>query len=324
MSRSFDRVCIRRAFARAASGYDAVAALQREVESRLLEQCDALGDAAPTLDVALHSLRSHLSRTPDAQARPPQRVLDLGCGPGRASTALALRWPLAQIVAVDIALPMLQLAQPRQAWWKPSAKRTARICADAAALPFADASADAIFSSLCLQWLDDLPAALAGFRRVLRHGGLLLFSTFGPDTLIELREAFADAGAGDPVSHFAPIQAVGDALQAAGFRDPVLHRDRFTLTYPEPRALMHELRALGAANARADRRRTLTGKMRMQRVFDAYEKLRRDGVLPSSWEVIYAQAFAPPPGQQMHVGSDNVVRIPADAIPIRRSHPSNP
>ena len=294
MTRHFDLHRIRRAFARAASGYDAVAALQREVETRLLDQCDALDGTTP------------------------QRVLDLGCGPGRASVALAARWPRAQVLSLDIALPMLRLMQPRSAWWKPSARRSARLCADAAALPFADASLDAIYSSLCLQWLDDLPATLAGFRRVLRPGGLLLFSTFGPETLNELREAFAAADAGDPVSHFAPIQAVGDALQAAGFRDPVLHRDRFTLTYPQPRALMHELRALGAANARADRRRTLTGKARMQRVFDAYETLRRNGVLPSSWEVIYAQAFAPPPGQPMHEGDDTVVRIPAGAIPIRR------
>ena len=294
MTRSFVLHRIRRAFARAASGYDAVAALQREVETRLLDQCDALDGTTP------------------------QRVLDLGCGPGRASVALAARWPRAQVLSLDIALPMLRLMQPRSAWWKPSARRSARLCADAAALPFADASLDAIYSSLCLQWLDDLPATLAGFRRVLRPGGLLLFSTFGPETLGELREAFAAADAGDPISHFAPIQAVGDALQAAGFRDPVLHRDRFTLTYPQPRALMHELRALGAANARADRRRTLTGKARMQRVFDAYETLRRDGVLPSSWEVIYAQAFAPPPGQPMHEGDDTVVRIPAGAIPIRR------
>ncbi len=294
MIRSLDLQRIRRAFARAAPGYDAVAALQREVESRLLDQCDA-------------------------QQQLPQRVLDLGCGPGRASAALAVRWPRAQVLSVDAALPMLRLAQPRSAWWKLSTRRPARICADVAALPFADASIDAIFSSLCLQWLDDLPAALAGFRRVLRPGGLLLFSTFGPDTLHELRGAFAAADAGDPVNHFAPMQAVGDALQAAGFRDPVLHRDRFTLTYAEPRALMHELRALGAANARADRRRTLTGKARMRHVFDAYETRRVDGVLPSSWEVLYAQAFAPPPGQPMREGGDTVVRIPVGAIPIRRA-----
>lgn len=295
MSGSFDSHRIRRAFARAAPGYDAVAALQREVESRLLEQCDALADSVP------------------------QSVLDLGCGPGRASAALAARWPRAQVLSVDVALPMLRLTQPRSAWWKPSARRGARICADAAALPFAEARIDLIFSSLCLQWLDDLPTALAGFRRVLRPGGLLLFSTFGPETLSELREAFIAADAGDPISHFAPIQVLGNALQAAGFRDPVLHRDRFTLTYPEPRALMHELRALGAANARADRRRTLTGKTRMRRVFDAYEARRSDGALPSTWEVIYAQAFAPPPGQPTREGADTVVRIPAGAIPIRRT-----
>ncbi|HTA64514.1 MAG TPA: malonyl-ACP O-methyltransferase BioC [Xanthomonadaceae bacterium] len=285
---------LRRAFGRAAERYDAVAALQREVAARLLEQVDALGDAAPAT------------------------VLDLGCGPGRSARAMHERWPKAQVVALDFALPMLRQIDVSKPWWKLGQHRLQTICADVSALPFADGSADLMFSSLCLQWVTDLPRALAGFRRVLRPGGLLLFSTFGPETLRELREAFAHAGAGDPITPFAHIQQIGDALQAAGFRDPVLHRDRFTLTYPDVRTLMRELRALGAHNARADRRRSLTGKARMQRVFDAYEALRCDDVLPSTWEVIYVQAFAPPPGQPERGDAGEIARVPVGSIPIRR------
>ncbi len=291
---SIDAPRVRRAFGRAAAGYDAVAALQREVAARLLEQLDALGEAAPA------------------------RALDLGSGPGHAARTLHERWPKAQVVALDFALPMLRQLDTRRPWWKPGPSRLHAVCADVAALPFADGSADLLFSSLCLQWVADLPRALAGFRRVLRPGGLLLFSTFGPDTLSELREAFRQADAGDPVTPFAPIHFVGDALQAAGFRDPVLHRDRFTLTYPDVPALMHELRALGAHNARADRRRGLMGKARMRRVFDAYEALRGDGALPSTWEVVYAQAFAPPPGQPEREGGAEIARVPVGSIPIRR------
>jgi malonyl-CoA O-methyltransferase len=291
---AIDASRLRRAFGRAAAGYDAVAALQREVATRLLEQLDALGK------------------------REPGRILDLGCGPGAAAQAMHRQWPKAQVLAVDFAMPMLRKLADGKPWWRPQSRAVQPVCADVSALPFADGSADLLFSSLCLQWVADLPHALAGFRRVLRPGGLLLFSTFGPGTLSELRDAFAQADAGDPVTPFAQIQQVGDALQAAGFRDPVLHRDRFTLTYPDVPALMRELRALGAHNARADRRRSLMGKARMQRVFDAYETLRNDGVLPSSWEVIYAQAFAPQPGQPIREDDGEIARVPMSAIPIRR------
>ena len=293
---AIDTPRLRRAFGRAAEGYDAVAALQREVASRLLEQLDAIGE------------------------REPARVLDLGCGPGGAAQMMHRQWPKAHVLAVDFALPMLrQIAMRKQQWWRPARRALQPVCADVAALPFVEGSADLLFSSLCLQWVADLPRALAGFRRVLRPGGLLLFSTFGPGTLVELREAFAHADAGDPVTPFAQIQQVGDALQAAGFRDPVLHRDRFTLTYPDVTTLMRELRALGAHNARTDRRRGLMGKARMQRVFDTYETLRRDGALPSTWEVIYAQAFAPQPGQPIRDDDGEIARVPLNAIPIRRA-----
>ncbi len=285
---------LRRAFGRAADGYEAVAALQREVASRLLEQRDALGQ------------------------REPARVLDLGCGPGSAAQIMHKQWPKGDVLAVDFALPMLRRLGASKPWWKPARRAVQPVCADVAVLPFVDDSADLLFSSLCLQWVADLPRALIGFRRVLRPNGLLLFSTFGPDTLTELRDAFARADAGDPVTPFAQIQQVGDALQAAGFRDPVLHRDHFTLTYRDVPTLMRELRALGAHNARADRRRSLMGKARMQRVFDAYETLRRDGVLPSTWEVIYAQAFAPRPGQPIREDDGEIARVPLSAIPIRR------
>jgi malonyl-CoA O-methyltransferase len=162
---AFDRRRLRFSFGRAASGYAEVAVLQREVESRLLEQLDALG------------------------TRVPARVLDVGSGPGRASTVMKGRWPGSEVIALDIALPMLrQVRAPR--FWRP----VRRVCGEAAHLPLADGSVDVVFSSLCLQWVPDLPGALAEFRRVLREDGLLLFSTFGPDTLAELREAYIAAG----------------------------------------------------------------------------------------------------------------------------------
>jgi malonyl-CoA O-methyltransferase len=286
----FDRRQLRRSFGRAASRYTEVAALQREVEARLLEQLGYLDD------------------------RQPSRVLDLGSGPGRAAGAMKKRWPKAEVIAVDAALPMLREVPKHTRFWRP----VRRVNADVSKLPFAEQCVDVIFSSLCLQWLDDLPAVLSEFRRVLRPDGLLLFSTFGPETLSELRDAYLQAGETPPLSPFAAIQQVGDAMLAAGFKDPVLDRDRYTLTYPDLRGLMRELRAIGAGDARHDRPRGLGGRGRLQRVTAHYEALRRDGVLPSTWEVITAQAWGPAPGAPRRDGGADLASFPADRIPTRR------
>ena len=291
MTSSFDPRHVRRAFSRAAHSYDAAAALQREVEKRLLESLDYLED------------------------RQPQVVLDIGSGTGHASAAMKKRWPKAQVIALDLAEPMLREAKKQAGWWKPFS----RVCADAQALPLLDQSVDVIYSNLCLQWVDDLPAVFAGFRRALKPGGLLLCSTFGPDTLVELREAFAQADAVPHVSRFAPIAQFGDALMMSGFRDPVLDRDLFTLTYDDLTALMRELQAIGATNARQDRRHTLTGRGRFDAARAAYEPPRReDGKLPSSWEVIYAHAWAPEGGAPIRERGHDVATVPVSAIPIRR------
>lgn len=286
----FDRQRLRHSFGRAAAGYAEVAVLQREIESRLLEQLDVL------------------------EARRPKRVLDVGSGPGRASGVMKGRWPKAEVIALDIALPMLHQVPGQTRFWRP----IKRVCAEAAQLPLADNSIDLIFSNLCLQWVPDLPAALAEFRRVLREDGLLLFSTFGPDTLIELREAYLQAGERQPpLSPFAAIQQVGDALIAAGFRNPVLDREQFTLTYADVMPLLRELRAIGAGDARVQRPRGLGGKSRQARMIAAYEVLRCEGVLPSSWEVITAMAWSPAPGTPRREGSADVASFPADRIPRR-------
>ena len=282
---------VRRAHARAAATFDGAAALHREVRARLMESLDYL------------------------ESHTPEVILDVGAGTGHGAAALKKRWPKAQVIAVDAAPAMLREARRQAGWWKPFQ----RVAADAAALPLADNSVDVIFSNLCLHWVEDLPAVFAGFRRVLKPGGLLLCSSFGPETLIELDEAFASTDNMPHVSRFAPIAQFGDALMTAGFRDPVLDRDLFTLTYADLPALMQELRALGATNARKDRRRTLTGRARFAAAAAAYEPLRRaDGTLPSSWDVIYAHAWAPPPGAPIRGQGEDIAAVPVSAIPIRR------
>ncbi|MEN1956796.1 malonyl-ACP O-methyltransferase BioC [Luteimonas sp. MJ204] len=294
MNHIFDRQQVRRAFSRAAGSYSAAADLQREVESRLLESLEYLGEQAPA------------------------DIVDLGSGPGTAAVALRQRWPKARVVAIDLALPMLHQVAPKRGW-NPLQRPIDRICADARALPLADDSVDLIFSNLCLQWVEDLDALFAGFRRVLRPGGMLLCSTFGPETLHELRAAFAEADDVAHVSPFAGIAEFGDALMRAGFRDPVLDRDVDVHGHAGMAGLMRGLRELGATNALATRRRALTGRGRFVAAQAAYEQWRGgDGLLPATWETITAMAWAPAHGQPIREGGEDVARFPASGIPVRR------
>ena len=304
----FDTRQVRRAFSRSAASYDAAAQLQHAVEARLLESLDYLDD-------------------PALQRAPPQRVLDLGCGTGRASIAMQKRWPKAEVVSLDLALPMLRQARATskraplltvERLSNPFARVPAQVCADARALPLAEASVDVLFSNLCVQWVEDLDALFAGFRRVLKPNGLLLVSTFGPETLWELRDAFAHADAAPHVSPFADIAGFGDALVRAGFRQPVLDREEETTHYPDLASLMRELRAIGATNALASRRQTLTGRSRFATAANAYEAHRDARGLPATWETITAMAWAPEAGTPLREGDVDVASIPLSRIPIRR------
>lgn len=279
MTAGFDSSHVQRAFGRAATTYAQHSSLQREVEDRLLERLDYFEET-------------------------PARVLDIGCGPGRGTLMLRKRFADAQVVALDLALPMLKSIRP--GWRRP----VARVCANALALPLADASVDILFSNLCIQWIDNVPALLNEFLRVLRPGGYVAFSTFGPDTLHELRTAWSAADDAPHVSEFADIARIGDAMLAAGFRNPVLDVDRFTLGYTDAPSLMRGLKAIGATNADPRRTRGLTGKSHYRRAVEAYENLRVDGKLPATYEVISANAWAPDAGQPRRGEAGEIASFP--------------
>lgn len=263
-----DRARVRRNFARAADTYERHDALQREVQADLLSRLDFYLQA-------------------------PGRVLDVGAGTGRGSALLKKRYPKAQVIAIDLAQPMLHAARRHQGLLRPFQ----RVCAEATALPLPDRSVDVLYSNLCFQWIDDLAALFAECVRVLKPGGLLAFSSFGPDTLKELRAAWAAVDERSHVSRFLDMHDVGDAMLNAGLRDPVLDVNRYTLTYSEPRALLKELKGLGASHADRARERHLTGKSHYRAMLGAYEAMRVDGRIPATWEVVTAHAWGPPPGQ---------------------------
>ncbi len=257
-----DKRQARRAFSRAAERYDEVAVLQREIGQRMIE-------------------RLQVCRLQ------PERILDVGCGTGMATRELMNRYPRAQMLALDFALPMLLQTRRRGSWWR----KPRCIGGDLEQLPLADCSIDLIYSNAAIQWSNDLDHTFSEFRRVMRPGGLLMFTTFGPDTLKELRQAWAMVDGSAHVSGFLDMHDVGDALMRAGFSDPVMDVDRMCLTYQSVDGLMRDLKVLGAHNVSQGRRRGLTGKGRLQRMRQAYEQFRRDGVLPASYEVVYGHAW---------------------------------
>jgi len=281
-----DKRQVRRNFGRAARTYEQHDALQREVQNLLLER----------LDFYLET---------------PNLVVDVGAGTGRGAALLKKRYAKTQVLATDLALPMLRAAKQHASWLKPFQ----RVCAEATALPLPDHSVDVLHSNLCFQWIDDLPALFGECVRVLKPGGLLLFSTFGPDTLKELRAAWAQADQQPHVSRFLDMHDLGDAMIAAGLRDPVLDVDRYTLTYSEPRLLLKELQGLGATNADTTRERGLTGKKHYRQMLDAYEGMRANGRIPATWEVVTAHAWGPPPGQSRRAtGGGEIASFSVDAL----------
>lgn len=284
-SATIDKEQARLAFGRAATRYDAMAVLQREIGDRMAERLDLVKLV-------------------------PERVLDAGCGTGAETAHLMTRYPKAQLVALDFAEPMLAHARKRGGWLR----KPRCVCGDLEALPLADASVDLVWSNLALQWVNDLGGSFTEALRVLRPGGLLMFSTFGPDTLKELRAAWAQVDGASHVSPFMDMHDVGDQLVKARFADPVMDAEQLTLTYGTARQLMAELKGIGAHNATAGRPRGLTGKNRLKSLLAAYETFRVNDVLPATYEVVYGHAWAPAQktgaSGEVHISPATIGRAP--------------
>lgn len=282
---NLDKRQVRRAFSRAASTYDAAAALQREVCDRMLERLEWLKFV-------------------------PRTILDVGSGTGYGSQGLRRHYPEAQLIALDIAPAMLAAARAKEGWRRhlpwPGKRRQGYVCGDLEALPLRAGSVDMLWSNLAMQWCNDLPAAFDGMQRVLAPDGLLMFSTFGPDTLKELRQAFGELDGYPHVSRFADMHDIGDALVQAGFSAPVMDMDMITLTYDDLAQLMRDLKAIGAHNAAAGRRKGLMGKDEWRRLQALYETRRRDGKLPATYEVVYGHAWR---GEKPSAGGEQVMRF---------------
>jgi len=267
---------IKQHFSQAAPTYDEAAILQKTVAERVDER------------LALTTLN-------------PNVVVDIGAGTGLLTQKVIQRYPQAKVFAIDLSLEMLKQAKIRlktnkfnwlpQSVWQ--ADGATMLNADAYSLPLRDRSVDLLVSNLMLQWCDDLDSVFAEFRRVLRPEGLIMFTTFGPDTLKELKKAWAMADGVDAhVNQFVDMHDIGDALIRNGFGQPVMDVEHFTLTYDKPMGVLKDLKAIGATNASLNRNKGLMGKRRFHRMLEAYETMRLEGKIPATYEVVHGHAWS--------------------------------
>jgi len=272
-------------FDRRAENYERHAAVQSEVAERLLGRLDGLRFE-------------------------PARILDIGCADGRQCLALQRRFPKSHVIGVDHSSGMLARAKARRRWWR---REFELLRADGGRLPLAADSVDLIYANLSLGWMGDMEDALRCWRRVLRPGGLALVSVFGPDTLGERRARLTPQASAFVLPD---VQRFGTMLVRAGFAEPVLDTDWITTVYPDPGALLAELRGCGLLPAMSPglgargRHLALAGSSEQQD--DSAD------TCSATWEIVSASAWAPEPGQPIRGEAGEEVSVPVSAIGIRR------
>lgn len=281
-----DQAELKALFEQQAPRYDQHAVLEREVADRLLERVEF-------------------------QKREPARIMDLGCGSGYCASTLKRRYRKAEVVGVDFALPMCQLVARKSSFMRPLRV----VCANVSSLPFSSASVDLLVANLSLQWTADLPAMFNGLRRILKPGGLLLFSIPGTDSLKELKMACQAAGYEDSVREFMDMHDLGDALMAAGFREPVMAAEIITLAYRDQSALLEEVLAVGAASYCRDFDRI---QSKAAEIAACYPVDTQAGTWPLSWEIVYGAAFGPEEGQPVRHGGIETATFSVDALRASR------
>jgi malonyl-CoA O-methyltransferase len=264
---ALDRMLLRFAFERAAYCYDQakLAIIHLEIGNRLIERLELIKIQ-------------------------PELVLDFGCATGAVTAMVLQKYSLAQVVGLEIASSMVDRARKRVS----SLYNFHGVVGNPEELPLASCSCDLIFSNLSLHWFQDLEQVFTEFRRVLKPGGVLLFSTLGPDTLIELRSSWQSIDKYNHVNFFIDMYDIGDALVRARLAGSVIDVEKLTLTYPSVDRLTRDLKMLGATNVTAGRNRGLTGKGIWQEIRANYAQLQRaDGLLPITCEVVYGHAWNP-------------------------------
>jgi malonyl-CoA O-methyltransferase len=271
------------------------------LDRRAARRWFARAGRAPAEDPVAGEVEQRMAARLEYVRLAPRWIADVAAGATRRPSVVRDRYPKARVLRVDSTFAPVRRARsvrPLAARMRAlvGAGREHFVCADPGALPIRSGSCGLVWSNLALAWSADPAATLGEWHRVLEVGGLLMFSAYGPDTLKELRAAFAAVDPAAPHVHpFVDMHDLGDALVATGFTDPVMDMEMLTVTYASAEALLDELRSTGQRNAHAARRRGLTGRRAWAQMIDAYRALARDGRVPASFEIVYGHAWKAAP-----------------------------
>jgi malonyl-CoA O-methyltransferase len=273
---------ISKSFNKSAIGYEALAKVQQEIGSRLFER--------------LQYLKIN-----------PQRILDLGCGPGFFSYELKKRYPKAQVFGLDLAYGMLHQAKKKQSW----RRSWSLVAADMNHMPFADASFDLIFANQVIHWGGPLAQVFRELNRIMSVHGCLMFSTLGPDTFKELKSAWTGANQYAHVNEFPDMHDVGDCLMSEHFLDPVMDMELLSIHYETLSQLVKSLKSQGVRNIHQERNQGLTGKSSWQQFEKNYALMQINEKYPLSYEVVYGHAWK---GEQRRTEGGIETMIPVSQI----------
>lgn len=267
-----------------AAEYELAAFLQQEVADRLLERLDYMRIK-------------------------PSVILDLGAATGYAARKLEQRYPKAQLIALDSRENVLTTF--KHSWWK---KDPTRICADLEKIPLNNNSADLIFSNLSLHVLNDPQFCFKELHRILKPEGLLLFTSFGPDTLQELRISLSELKSECNLRNFIDMHHVGDILLNMGFQDPVMDMEMITLSYTDLKKLIKDIHYSGIEH----NARSLMDSTNWNTLSEQYAKLRlKNQQLPATFEILYGHAWKAKPSLLGKMNEQGEVEISVQSITMK-------
>lgn len=271
------------AFNKHAKEYEKAAKVQNEIGERLFER--------------LHYLKIR-----------PRFILDLGCGTGLFTPMLKKHYPHAEVIGLDLSYLMLIESKKKQGWWR----KWPLINADMLALPFADGLFDLVFANQVIHWAQPLSAVIHELNRVMNVNGCLMFSTLGPDTFKELKQAWLLVDQYAHTNEFMDMHDIGDCLMAEHFLDPVVDMELLTVHYSSLNHLLQNLKAQGVRNINEARNEGLTGRKAWQAFESAYRAFcTSEGKYPLTYEVVYGHAWK---GEQRRLERGTETFIPISQI----------
>ena len=252
------KIKILKSFDAKSSSYDEHSFVQKEVSERMIKR--------------LKFLKSK-----------PLNILDIGCGTGYLSNLISQYLPNSNIVCMDFSYEMVSQCKNKNIKLEP-------LVADAEYMPFKTSTFDLVISSFTLHWCQQIDKIFSDIFRILKNDGNFMFTTVGPDTLKELRNAYKLIDNYEHINTFNDMHDYGDILLSSGFHDPVMDVERLIIEYKNFNEILKSLRKTGASTVIYNESK-FTAKKSLKDLENYYKKNSENGLFPVTYEMIYGVAW---------------------------------